>query len=227
MSSIGILGGMGPQASNLLLSLLIESSHKFTTIQSDEDFPDIVLLNVPMPNFTQDTANQTRATEVLLSKLPILEQAQTTVNAIACNTVHLMLPEIQASTNLKFIHMPNLVINHAKKMRFKKVGLLGSQTTVDSDLYRPDTKELSVIKPNAGMQRKINHLIMAQIQGKISQDDRSQLKEIVERFIEDYTLDAVILGCTELPVILGEHPRCISSLHVLADSLLEEYFMGN
>ncbi len=67
---------------------------------------------------------------------------------------------------------------------------------------------------------------MKQIQGRITDLDRAALKQLIDEFVEVRSLDVVILGCTELPVIVGsEHPKTISSLHVLADKLLQGCFM--
>ena len=226
MSSIGIIGGMGPQASNLLLSLLIENSHKFTTIKSDEDFPDIVLLNVPVPNFTQNKSNQAKALEILKTKLPILESAGTKVNAIACNTAHLLLPELEQESGLVFLNMPKLTIEEATKSGAKRVGLFGSETTMRSDLYDQMPPGAVLVKPSQKQQDKINQLIMRQIQGNITSSDRKAAKRLIDTFVTNQSLDVVILGCTELPVIVGgSHPKTVSSLHVLADKLLEECFM--
>jgi aspartate racemase len=109
MASIGILGGMGPQASSKLYELIIRKTANYTNAAIDEDYPDIVLLNVPVPNFISDKNQLAKARAMLLKKTKLLEQAGCTINGIACNTVHLLLPELQASTCVPFLSVPNLV----------------------------------------------------------------------------------------------------------------------
>ncbi|MEI6228854.1 MAG: aspartate/glutamate racemase family protein [Candidatus Saccharibacteria bacterium] len=134
MSTIGILGGMGPQASAKLLTMLIDRS-KFFTNKIIDDCPEIILISVPVPNFISNKNNIKTAQAMLIKRAKLLEKAGCNINCIACNTAHILLPAIQASTNVPFLSIPKLVAKIIKQSGFKKVGLLASPTTLAATIF--------------------------------------------------------------------------------------------
>ncbi|HSX17267.1 MAG TPA: amino acid racemase [Patescibacteria group bacterium] len=228
MAAIGILGGMGPQASAHLHALLIRDAPKHISITSETDFPEIVLLSVPVPNFISNKHNFSKTKQILIGKVSLLEQAGCIVNGIACNTAHLLLPDLQAATGVPFLSIPALVAAHISRAGFKRVGLLATPTTLDSTLYDEtlDTSIVKLVRPSAAIATKLEKLIFKQLHGDIKPADQAALRRIAEKFIADRKLDAVILGCTELPLIFGESEdaRVIDTLRVLSDGLLHAYF---
>ncbi len=135
MSAIGILGGMGPQASAKLYELLIKGTQKYTPAAVDDDYPEIVLLNVPVPNFISNKSEIEKAKQMLIERTKVLEQVGCTINGIACNTVHILLPELQAVTSVPFLSIPRLVAEQIKAAGFQRVGLLATPTTLGSTFY--------------------------------------------------------------------------------------------
>lgn len=226
MASIGILGGMGPQASNKLYELIIKKTANYTNAAIDEDYPDIVLLNVPVPNFISDKKQLPKAREMLLEKTKLLEQAGCTINGIACNTVHLLLPELQSSTRVPFVSLPQLVANKVEQAGYKRVGLLATPTTLSSTLYDEAVTTAETVRPNQKLADFAEECIYAELSGKLSETQRKKFKAEVNRFKSYKKLDAVILGCTELPLVFGcvKDDTIIDTLEVLADGLLREYF---
>jgi len=83
-------------------------------------------------------------------------------------------------------------------------------------LIRPDAKTATITEKN----------IFKLINGKLTESDRVKFREIVNGFLESQKLDAVILGCTELPLVFGDtnDHRIINTLEVLCDGLLEHHF---
>jgi len=226
MSAIGIIGGMGPQASAQLLELLVRKAPAHMTIRDDSDFPEIVVVSVPMPNFVTSTTNMQTAKEIVIEHLPILETAGCDVAGIACNTAHQFLPAVQQKTHVPFLSMPELVGQHIANHGWRRVGLLASPNTLGARLYDdampPDA---TLIRPTAEAADTIEELIFRMLSGISAPGDRALLRRIVETFRKDQHLDAVILGCTELPLIFGESDdlAIIDTLAVLADGLLVEH----
>ncbi len=227
MSAIGILGGMGPQASARLVELLIAKTPNFVINPIDSDYPEIIHLSVPVPNFISNKKNMQKAKEILIERTKLLEKSGSTINCIACNTAHLLLPELQSNTQVPFLSIPILVAERVKSNKFRRVGLLATPSTLASSLY-DDALEKSVvlIRPNDLLKSKLEKLILKQLKGSITDVDKNEFKNTVSTFTKINELDAVILGCTELPVIFGANKdiRIIDTLEVLSDALLEKYF---
>lgn len=219
MSAIGILGGMGPQASAQLYKLLIEGTKAYKPAAVDSDFPEIVIFSVPIPNFVSDKEQLEISKKMLLERTLLLEQAGCSVNGIGCNTAHILLNDLQAVTKVPFLAIPDLVEQKIKASKFRRVGLLATPSTLKSDLYP------NLIRPDQTIGAEIEKLIYKQLNSNIMRKDEQDLKQIVQKFLVNESLDAVVLGCTELPLIYGEpENNVIDSLQLLADGLLEAYY---
>lgn len=228
MSAIGILGGMGPQASAQLIDLLIEGTKAFTPAAVDSDFPEIVLLSVPVPNFISNKDNLEKAKQMLIEHTILLEKAGCIVNGIACNTAHQVLPELQAVTKVPFLSIPKLVATQVKPASFKRVGILATPSTLQSRLFDDAIQSAKIIRPNLAIAKKVETLIYKQLANRIASSDRIALRKIVSEFKNANNLDAVILGCTELPLIFGKSDsEVIDTLQLLADGLLKVYFKSS
>lgn len=226
MTAIGILGGMGPQASARLHTLLIQEAPRYIHIESDTDFPEIIHISAPVPNFIRDKTNYETTKQILITRTKILEEAGCVINGIACNTAHLLLNDLRKTTSVPFVSLPHLVANKINKMGYKRVGLLATLNTLSSTLYDDALGEgVVLVRPNNEVIASLDTMIFTRIKGVISPEDKKLLHDIVKNFIKDDDLDIVILGCTELPLIFDDRheERVIDTLQVLAEGLLEAY----
>lgn len=227
MSAIGILGGMGPQASARLVELIIANTPNFVSNPIDSDFPEIIHLSIPVPNFISNKTNMQKAKDILIERTILLEKSGSTINCIACNTAHLLLPDLQAVTSVPFLSIPALVEDKVRKNEFNRVGLLATPSTLGSSLFDDALDDaVTLVRPSATTINKPESLILKQLSGNITELDRDSLRQIVAKFTKAHELDAVILGCTELPVIFGpsNDERIIDTLDVLSDGLLKTHF---
>jgi len=228
MSAIGILGGMGPQASAKLYELIIKGTQKYTPAAVDDDYPEIVLLNVPVPNFISNKNELPKAKQMLIDRTKLLEQAGCTVNGIACNTAHILLPELQAVTSVPFLSIPELVAKRINAAGYKRVGLLATPTTLGSTLYDDALSDIAeIVRPDAAFAERIEQYIYKQLNDKLKQDERQLFRKQVAKFKQANKLDAVILGCTELPLVYEESlndESILDTLQILSEELLVSYF---
>jgi len=227
MSAIGILGGMGPQASSRLYELLIDGTKAYTSAAVDNDYPEIVLLNVPVPNFVSNKDNLPTVKQMLIDRIKLLEKAGCVVNGIACNTAHILLPDLQAVTKVPFLSIPELVAEKVKASGFERIGLLASPTTLASTLY--DEKlpsNVAIVRPTQNITKQVEKAIYQQLNDNITKFERREFRRLVRNFKTANNLDAVILGCTELPLLFGptKDKTIIDTLQLLADGLLEAFF---
>ncbi len=227
MSAIGILGGMGPQASARLYELLIDGTKAYTPAVVDEDYPEIVLLNVPAPDFITNKERLQDAKQILIDSAKLLERAGCVVNGIACNTAHILLPELQAATSVPFLSIPNLVAAKAKSTGLKRLGLLATPTTLSSTLYDEALEGAAeLVRPDPASAQQTARFIYKLINNTLSSKDQKNFRQMSQRFIQEAQLDAVILGCTELPLIYETtiDTKIIDTLQLLGDALLQKYF---
>lgn len=223
MATIGIFGGMGPQASNKLCELIISKSLDRSVSRKDIDVPEIVLLSVPVPNFVSNKHNMKIAKEMLLNRVKLFERSKCDIAGIACNTAHLLLPDIQAATTVEFVSLPHLVADRLCILQSKRTGLLASPTTLRSTLFDDAIQGTVLIRPSMKLVNLTERNIRKKLANTLTKADMVIFKEAIQIFMVTEKLDTTILGCTELPLVFGESndPRIIDTLDVLSDALLE------
>ncbi len=139
------------------------------------------------------------------------------------NTAHIVLEKIISSLPIPGLHIADVVSQEIKSNGWRKVGLLGTKWTMSGNVYRNILKEnnLSVIIPDTSTRAKINNAIFEELcQGIFSQNTIALFIDAIDNLKKDGA-ECVILGCTEIPLIINAEN---SSLPVLDSTrLLAEY----
>jgi len=225
---IGVIGGMGPYASAYFYKLLIKKSTDEYGAKNNDDYPEIVIDSVPVPDFISDTESLPTAKEILISRVKALNNFGCNIIAMACNTGHLLYPDLAKNSEVPFISLIELVCQKAKNSGMKKVGLLATETTIKMQLYHKilEQEGIEVITPNEDLIKKQEDIIRFVIANGETTKFEDVLSDTTNKFIKDNDLDGVILGCTELPLVFPSHKfrNVIDSLEVLADHLLKNFY---
>lgn len=133
---IGILGGMGPQASAHLVKLLVDLSAKEFGAKNGDEFPEIVLDSIPMLDFIADKKNEKTALKTLKERVRRMNKMKVGIFAISCNTAHILLDALKAVSKVPFVSMIDEIAKEVKGCGIKKVGLLASPTTFESGIFQ-------------------------------------------------------------------------------------------
>ena len=226
---IGILGGMGPQASAHLVDLLIDASIK-NGVKNDSDFPEIILDSVPVSNFISDSKNLNQALKILKRRVKLLNNMNVSKLAIACNTAHILLEDLQSVSRVPFVSIIEEVVNVVRDKKIKKVGLLATPSTIRFGLFENALNKfnIKVVLPTSKERKICEGIIRNVIAGKKSKLDTLQIK-LIANSLRKLGAQGIILGCTELPLIF---PKKFSipvfdSLDILAKALLRKHPGGN
>ncbi|MDO8486734.1 MAG: amino acid racemase [Candidatus Curtissbacteria bacterium] len=134
--SIAILGGMGPQASAKMLEVMVSMAAREFGAKNTEDFPEIILFSVPFADFISSKKNTHRAKFLLREKIDFLNNMDVSTTAIACNTAHIMIEDLQAVSKAPFVSMIDAVTDEVKKQDLKKVGILATPSAIKSKLFQ-------------------------------------------------------------------------------------------
>lgn len=222
--TIGILGGMGPQASAYLYKTMIDFSVKYFGAKNNDEYPDIVLCSIPLPDFISDTKQKDKALAILKDKTQKLVYMDVAKVGIACNTAHLLLPDLVKSSRVSFVSMIEAV---AEEIKVTKVGLLGTPVTLQSGLYEGALKRkgVEVVLPDKEEQKVLERIIRNVLQGKTLLEDQNKLLKIASR-LKQKGAEGIVLGCTELPLVFPD--KCslpiYNSVQILALALLRNYY---
>jgi aspartate racemase len=135
------------------------------------------------------------------------------------NTIHRALPYVEPQSPLPWLNIAQVVAAHAALSGFHCLGLTGTRSLVDSAVYPKQLAAygLSSVRPNAADCDEINRIIMAElVYGMLVPQSLVYLQQVIAR-LKDEGCDAVVLACTELPLLLND---ANSSLPVLDSTRL-------
>jgi aspartate racemase len=122
------------------------------------------------------------------------------------NTIHQALPFIQGRSPLPWLHIAESVAREAKARGFKRIAITGTRWLVDSEVY-PLTliaHGLDYRRPTPEERLEVNHIIMEElVRGISTPSGLAALQRIIAR-LKTEGCDAVVLGCTELPIVLDD-----------------------
>ena len=217
---IGILGGMGPEASASLYLRIIRLFQKQFGAILDEDYPEMVFVNLPLPDVVSNEDNSYEVEQCLLRGLKTLEIAGVDFIAIACNTVSFFLPKLRKEIGIPIISIVEEVANVVNALNLQKVGILGTEMTLSTGLYNSALKNIELIGLGIEDRKLITSIILRVLAGKKERDDRVLLGNVINQLISRGA-QKVILGCTELPILMEANDFVIDSLQILAKSIVK------
>ncbi len=218
--TIGILGGMGPEATaDLYLRIIQLFQQKYGAIY-DSDFPEIIIVNLPIPDVVENANEQNIVKEMLIEGIKKLEKAGADFVAIPCNTVTYYIKEMQNAVSIPIINILQETANEVIRSGVKKVGLLGTETTIKSKIYNNVLRGLQILALEKSEQIETTKVIMNILAGRKNSEDREKLLEFVQK-LKDKGAKKVILGCTELPLLIKVNVDVFDTLEILAKSTVE------
>jgi aspartate racemase len=228
MKKIGILGGVGPQATASIYQSIIKQATENHGAVDNADYPNLVIASVPVPDFISDRSNIEQAKRMLVEAGEGLVMSGCDYLCIGSNTVHILLEDIKAEVHKPFLSMVELVGSECKKRGAKKVALLGAPVLIDSGLYNRELEKYNIelITPNAQQEKVCDELIRRIIGGKSVISVKDRYAAILNAMFDDGA-ELIILGCTELPMVLNYEAlgsRIISSDEVLAKGIVDYYY---
>jgi aspartate racemase len=122
------------------------------------------------------------------------------------NTIHQALPRIIAQSPLPWLHIAEVVARQAVERGFRRLGLTGTRYLVESDVY-PDklaAQGLECVRPNASERGEIDRIIMDElVYGVFTGEAITAFQRVIAR-MKGEGCDGVVLGCTEIPLIMND-----------------------
>jgi len=130
------------------------------------------------------------------------------------NTIHQGLPFIEERLPLRWLHIVDAVAAQAVGRRFRRLGLTGTRYLVESEVYPEKLKvrDLEYVRPNAEDREEINRIIMDElVYGVFKPEAVATFQRVIER-MKDEGCDAVVLGCTEIPLLMNDENSPLPTL---------------
>ena len=198
---IGILGGMGTQAS-------LDFCNKLAVInrgKSDQKYPLFILYNKSnIPKRPENLKKYYNVLKSLIAGCKLLQKNKCKFIVMPCNTAHYWHDDLQKKIKIPIISMPKEVYLHTRKncKKNSKIGLLSTEATLKTNVYsRYFNKDYKLVSPGKSLQKKsVNKAIKYVKMGKVKEAEKV-LRPAVNYLIKT-KCKKIILGCTELPIAI-------------------------
>jgi aspartate racemase len=218
MKRIGIIGGMGPESTVEYYRLIIGA---FKGQGASYNYPQILIYSANLSEFMKllEGKEWGRLADWLLGMVRALAQAGAEFAAMGSNTPHVVFDQVSSRSPIPMLSIVEAACARARSMGLKRLGLLGTAFTMGSDFYPKvfGQEGMSLVVPEEGDRKLIHDRLFSEIElGIIKDSTRRELLSIVERMIEKHSIDSVVLGCTELPLILDRSECGIPFLNTTA-----------
>lgn len=223
---IGILGGMGPEATADLYLRII----KATPAKRDQDHPRVIIYsNSKVPDRTAAILGTgPNPMPELIRAGKRLEEAGADFIIIPCNTAHYFIDQLQKELRVPILHLIKLSATKSKEFypNVKKAGILATDGTVKSCLYKSAYGKLGieVLEPTPESQAEVMKAIYQYIKAGNLIDGGLLLRSVANELIAAGA-EMIICGCTEVSLVLKEGDLTVpilDPLQVLAEAAVAE-----
>jgi aspartate racemase len=143
------------------------------------------------------------------------------------NTMHLGLEPVRAQVRAPWLHIAEEVAVIAAERGYRRVGLLGSRSLVEGPVYsdKMAAREIACVIPESEDRLRVNEVIFSELVcGRLENNSRRYFGDLIGR-LGQQGCDAVVLGCTEIPLLVGEQDSplpTLDSTRILARAALRE-----
>lgn len=226
MRKIGLVGGTGPEST---LMYYKELNSRIDALTEGSAMPDVAIESV---NFRKawgfvERSEYDKLTDYLSEKVECLKAGGAEIISLSAVTMHIVFGQIEAKTNTQLISIPKTVRDEAVARGFKCVGLLGTIFTMEQDYMKKDLEDagIRVVVPQKDERELIAKRILEELEvGIVKESTLKEFTAIIERMKREDGIEAVILGCTELPLLLNKDNcpvYCLDSVEIHLNKLVE------
>ena len=206
MKTVGIVGGIAPESTMEYYRLIIAS---YREKKRDGSYPPILINSIDMKKMLDLIAAKELAevTEYLLGEVRKLAQAGADFGLLASNTPHLVFEDLRRQSPIPLLSIVEAACEAAQALKLKKVGLFGTRFTMQGQFYHEVFKKqgIEIFLPSLDDQNYIHEKYMGElVNGVFLAETRERLLTIADRLKAKNGIQGLILGGTELPLILRE-----------------------
>lgn len=225
MKRIGILGGTSPEST---VTYYQRITREYTRRFGDHGYPEILIYSVTFQRYIDwmRTGGWRALADGAIEGLRVLSAAGAEIGLMATNTFHRVFDEVAASVPIPLISILDVVSDRLVELGCRRAALLGTRITMSSAFY-PDrlaARGIETVVPTVEEQDAIDRVIFEELsRGATVDTAKTSLLGIANRLVEAGA-DAVILGCTELPLLVEPDDLAVPVLDTTvlhADAALE------
>jgi len=222
MKTIGLIGGMSWESSleyyriiNQEVRSRLGGHHSAKILLHSVDFEPVERM--------QRQGKWADITTCLISAATGLEQGGADFLLLCTNTMHKVAEAIEGATTIPLLHIVDATAEKVKMLGISTVGLLGTSFTMEQEFYRgrlTSRHRLKVIIPSKDSRETVHNIIYEELcVGRVLESSKEMLRQVIGE-LREKGAEGVILGCTELPLLLQTEDATLplfdtTSIHAL------------
>jgi len=206
MKKFGLIGGIGPEST---VEYYLQIVKRYRELTGSKSYPDFLIKSVNMSQILTYVSHGNHKDLVSFLKDKIIEIEKTNIDftAIASNTPHIVFEALQKEVAIPLISIVEETCKKTKSYKLKKVALLGTFSTMTAGFYQNKAKEygIEVITPSESQMNYVHDKYINELLFRdIKPETKKGLLQIVNDLQEHEGIEGLILGGTELPLILDQ-----------------------
>jgi aspartate racemase len=206
MKKVGLIGGIGPESTIEYYRLIIK---RFQDKLSTKNYPEIILNSINMTEMVGYAFNNQldNLVDFLVERIEALEMSGVDFGAIAANTPHIVFDRLADRVKIPLISIVEETFKEIDHEKMQRVGLFGTKPTMTNGFYQKAAKKfgIDIIIPESDKQDFIHNKYMTELAfNRIVPETKKHLVQIVRELKEKESIEGLILGGTELPLILSQ-----------------------
>lgn len=216
MKKIGLIGGTGPESTLIYYK---ELNRIINEKMGNKLFPEITIESLDLHKALGYCIDEKYELleKYLLDAINNLAKCGAQIGALTAATMHIVYDTLKEKSPIPLISIPETVCEVAVNRGYKKIGLLGTIFTMQKNYMKtPFTKKgIEIVIPSNNDLQLVNHRISTELEyGIVKESTRKELIDVIEKMKDDGA-QAIILGCTELPLILNQENCPIDCLDIM------------
>jgi aspartate racemase len=203
MKTIGIIGGLSPASTVKYYQWLNDGMREQL---GGHHSAKIILWSVEFAEFCalKDKGDWETQSKLLCHAAKQLERAGADFVVLATNTMHKMADDIIASISIPFLHIADATASKVLEQKIETIAFLGTKYSMELDFYtgRLRDRGLNVLIPDAPDRKIINEIIYNELtKGVVLEESRAEYMRVISK-LRDQGAQGVVLGCTEITMIV-------------------------
>jgi len=202
--TIGMIGGIAPASTVDYYNRLIS---RFQERTGQREYPSIIINSINMTHMMELITNDhlDELVDYLSEEIFVLEKAGAKVIFMASNTPHLVFEQLAQRVKTKMVSIVDSTIAYAQTKGHNRLGLFGTLPTMEGEFFQDgfEASGMEIITPMPDERKYIHKVYMEElVRGRFLPETKSHLLSIANRMYNEGQIDSLILGGTELPLIL-------------------------
>ncbi len=218
MKKVGLIGGTGPESTIPYYRGIVYGVQKKA---GEKVFPNLTIESINVFEVLElcGKGKYEDLTNYLMKAIHNLIASGVDFIALTGNTPHIVFDELQKRSSVPLVSGIEATCNEAKRQKLSRVGLLGTIFTMEGEFFKKPFMEnqIEVVTPTAAEKEYINKKILHELElGLVKQETVQTFLKIIERMKVEKGIQAIILGCTELPLLFKEAALPVACLDAMA-----------